>query len=118
LFLFGTIIFFDFAHLLWSADLGLLNPQQKFYMNGTHATVDPNEIQGAIIGFLLAVACFVITLFFIGQMKIGDTLLRLCLIGGGLFLSRLALSVTRIKTILRSDPAEKLMKPIAEGGEV
>jgi len=52
------------AHMLWSFDLDLSNPQHKKY-DGGNFTNNPNETKSSIIGFVLAFIIFVAALTFL-----------------------------------------------------
>lgn len=58
------------SHLLWSAELDVMNPQTTHYQTtGTH-TNNPNEIKSTIYSFLLSALFAFLTYFFIAESAI------------------------------------------------
>lgn len=65
--LFITIESIYLGHLLWSAELDIMNPQiAQYATTGTH-TNNPNEIKSTIYMFILSVLMAFITFFLIGE---------------------------------------------------
>ncbi len=55
------------GHLLWSAELDIMNPQTAQYQTtGTH-TNNPNEIKSSILSFLISALIAFVTFFFITE---------------------------------------------------
>ena len=58
---------FYLGHLLWSAELDIMNPQNSQYAStGTH-TNNPNEVKSTVYMFLLSVLVAFLTIFLIGE---------------------------------------------------
>ena len=65
--LFISIEGFYLGHLLWSAELDIMNPQTAQYATtGTH-TNNPNEVKSTIYAFLLSIFLAFVTFFIIGE---------------------------------------------------
>lgn len=55
------------AHLFWSAEMDIMNPQYTQYATFSEQANNPNENMSAVLVFLISVIFFVITLFFGGE---------------------------------------------------
>ena len=55
------------AHMLWSVDLDIMNPQHAYYNDGVHSGHNANEIRSTIIAFFIAFLSFIITLILISE---------------------------------------------------
>ncbi len=64
----GITLFAVFAaHMLWSAELDIMNPQTEQYATFNEQSNNPNENMSAIIMFLLAFIVFGIIMFLFGE---------------------------------------------------
>ncbi|MDR0850734.1 MAG: hypothetical protein LBN07_04640 [Christensenellaceae bacterium] len=61
--IFFIVLFVFTAHLLWSVDMDITNPQYKFYHDGVHSTTNPNEIKSTVLAFVLSLFFFGWTFF-------------------------------------------------------
>ncbi len=65
--MFLTIILLYIGHLLWSAELDFMNPQNSFYATtGTH-TNNPNEIKSTIYAFVISIITAGFTFFLLNE---------------------------------------------------
>jgi Ca2+/Na+ antiporter len=63
LWMFGVTAYFVFlAHLFWSAEMDLMNPQYEQYATFSEQSNNPNENKSALLTFVLAFA-FAIVIF-------------------------------------------------------
>lgn len=96
---FFIIAVFYLAHLFWSMDLGLLNPQNAKYHDGVHDTGDPNEAVSFIIAFITSLLVFGVFVFLVMENALTAYIKVLC-IGVGFMLLRLVLSYIRVNVML------------------
>ncbi len=93
---FFTMLFVYLAHLVWSAELDIMNPQNSQYATtGTH-TSNPNENKSTIFAFLLSFLFFGIALFLFGEGMFW-TWVRLLLIAIAFFAGRAYLFLEKIR---------------------
>ena len=94
--LFFAIEGFYLGHLLWSAELDIMNPQVSQYAStGTH-TNNPNEVKSTIYVFLLSVLFAALTFFLIGEGVLTFWIKALVL-GLAFFAVRLYFYIMKIK---------------------
>ena len=94
--LFFAIESFYLGHLLWSAELDIMNPQISQYAStGTH-TNNPNEVKSTIYVFLLSVLFAALTFFLIGEGVLTFWIKALVL-GLAFFAMRLYFYIMKIK---------------------
>ena len=92
----GTVLFATYAHLLWSAELDIMNPQSEQYATVGVTYSNPNERNSAILAFVLSALFTGILYFLIGE---GMTLamVKVFLLAAVLLAARVYLYCTRVK---------------------
>lgn len=100
--IFVTTLLFDLGHILWSAELDILNPKYSQYEDGATTITNPNENKSTIIGFLIAFlfAGFALFLF----LKDGGSVItwwKLIAISVGFFAIRIYLFYNKIYVYFR-----------------
>ena len=91
---------FYLAHLLWSAELDFMNPQNAQYAStGTH-TNNPNEIKSTLYMFLIAIVVAIATKLILPEGVL-TFYLKFMIIGLGLLALRLYLYIMKIKVYYR-----------------
>lgn len=94
--LFIAIYLIYLAHVLWSAELDFMNPQDKIYASSGTSISNPNETKSIIIAFVIAFVFAFISFFLLNEnIRIG--FFKLFLIAAIFFGVRLYLFVTKIK---------------------
>lgn len=94
--LFAFIEFLYLSHMLISAELDIMNPQNEQYQTtGGHAN-NPNETKSTILGFVLSALFAFLTYFFVlDNYKV--VWLKMMLMAGALLLIRVWLYINKIK---------------------
>ena len=85
-----------YAHLLWSAELDIMNPQNRLYQTTGESQKNPNETKSTIIAFILSVA-FGYICFFLMSENISVVFIKLLLLSLLIMIIRLYLFLTRVK---------------------
>ena len=93
--LFFTFWFVYLGHLLWSAELDFMNPQDRLYSEVGVNVNNPNETISAILTFIIALAMMGLTYFFVDK-EVSLSFIKLMIIAGLFFLCRLGLFIMRI----------------------
>ena len=95
----GIILFIAFesvylTHLLWSAELDVMNPQAQQYQTTGGEIYNPNEVKSTIYLFVLSAIFAFLTYFFI---KSGETfILKIAFVAVGLLLLRMWLYQNKV----------------------
>lgn len=90
------MVFVYLGHLLWSAELDIMNPQNRQYQTTGKSHKNPNEAKSTIICFVFAGLFAFILYFLIGESFVKVFPKVMC-IGLAVFVVRLYLYLTRIK---------------------
>ena len=100
------VFFFYIGHLLWSAELDYMNPQDKLYAEtGENASsTNPNETFSTIFAFLIALVVGFLSFLFLGETLVGaeKSMLKIALIGLGFCVFRVVLFLRKIKAYTTS----------------
>ena len=95
-----SIILVNTAHVLWSIDMDIMNPQYKRYHGGVHEKINPNEMKSAAAAFILSFLFFGIFLYLI--MENAQTVfLKVTLIGAAVLALRVWLNGMRLRVMLK-----------------
>ncbi len=84
------------AHLLWSAEMDLMNPQNHEYQTTGKAQKNPNEAKSTIFCFIMA-GLYAFIMYFLINENFAKVFPKILLIGAVVFAVRLYLYLTRIK---------------------
>ena len=90
-----AVVFVYLAHLCWSVELDVMNPQNEQYQASGEHLKNPNEGKSTIIAFITAFAFAFITYAFLGE-KLSVVFIKLLLIGFAYLAIRAYLLFTRI----------------------
>jgi hypothetical protein len=127
--IFFIALFVNTAHIFWSVDMDITNPQQKNYINGQHITRNPNEISSVLLGLAVSLVFFAIayTLFRDNivtpdgkTVTVTVAFTKILWVAFGFMILRFALWFVRSGALLRYDDMESLafelsgMKPTAK----
>jgi len=105
---FFIVLFLYMAHILWSVDLNILNPQHHRYHDGEHETTDTNELKSSLYAFLLSFIFFAAAIFLLYKEKpVAATLRDLAFLALGVLVLRLALNWARVKMMVKAEGAEQ-----------
>jgi len=96
IFLSLALVLIYLAHLLWSAELDIMNPQNRLYQTTGSSSRNPNEVKSSIIAFVFA-AVFAFVTYFLITEDIKIVFVKLFFISLATFLVRLYFYFTRIK---------------------
>ena len=66
-FLVLMLIFVTFGHLIWSADIDFINPQNNLYKREGSSVVSVNELKSTILAFAVSILAFGLTYFFLAD---------------------------------------------------
>ena len=88
--------FIYLAHLLWSAELDIMNPQNRQYQTTGKTQKNPNEAKSTIFCFIMA-GLFAFVMYFLISENFAKVFPKIMLIGAAVFAVRLYLYLTRIK---------------------
>ena len=92
-----TLLFAYGAHLIWSAELDYMNPQDKLYAEtGAGNISNPNETLSSIIGMIIAAALGFLTYFFLNDAN-ASAMLKIMLIALLFFVFRVALFIWKVR---------------------
>ncbi len=96
-----TIAFLiSIAHILWSVEMDILNPQYRFYKGGTHQSSNPNQNKSVGIAFLLSFFLAFWTFFLLleNESVAWIKLIVLCI---GILAVRMFFFISRVKAYFR-----------------
>lgn len=94
------IEFVYLSHLLWSAEMDIMNPQTMAYQTtGTHSN-NPNEIKSTITSFILS-ALFAFLVYFFIVRSPNSIWIKLMLVALAFFALRLYLYINKIKVYFK-----------------
>ncbi|MFA6860565.1 MAG: hypothetical protein WCR30_04180 [Clostridia bacterium] len=100
-FVFITVLLINVSHILWSAELDIVNPQYNQYNNGISTTgSNPNETKSTLIAFIISFLFFAVSLFLFFE-NYGVAWQKLFFIALLLFGSRLYLFAVNAKVYFR-----------------
>lgn len=91
-----TLIFVYIAHLCWSAELDIMNPQNHQYQTTGESQKNPNETHATLYGFLLS-AIFAFLTFFLMNENIEVVFVKLLIVSILILIARVWLYVTKVK---------------------
>ena len=91
-----TLVFVYIAHLCWSAELDIMNPQNHQYQTTGESQKNPNENHATLYGFLLS-AVFAFLTFFLMNENIEIVFIKLLIVSALILFARLWLYVTKVK---------------------
>lgn len=95
--LFGfAIIFVYAAHLLWSAELDIMNPQNRLYQHSGAVEANPNERVSGVLAYLLSFVLAVVFMFLLNESVVG-AIVKLFVIGLVFLLIRIFFYAKRVK---------------------
>ena len=95
--LFLAFTFVYLGHLLWSAELDFMNPQDRLYSEVGASVNNPNETISAVITFIISFIFMGITFFFVrGENPDPNAFLKIMLISFAFFGARVLLFVLKI----------------------
>jgi hypothetical protein len=100
--IFFTVLFIHTAHILWSVDLDIMNPQYNKYFDGAHEGTNPNEVKSVLIAFMLSFVFFAVTLFLILENP-AAVYFKITALALAVLLLRIYLSFSRIKVYFKND---------------
>lgn len=90
-----SLILVYIAHLYWSAELDIMNPQNRLYQTTGKQQKNPNEIKSTLIAFLTS-AIFAFISFFLMSENINVVFVKLLLISLAFCAARIYLFYTRV----------------------
>ena len=93
---FFTMLFVYIAHLVWSAEMDIMNPQNQQYATTGRHTNNPNENRSTLFAFLLAFMFFAISLFLFNEGQF-SAWVKVLFIALALMIARLYLFYIKIK---------------------
>ena len=106
IFLAFALFFFYLGHLIWSAELDYMNPQDKLYAEtGEGSNVsNPNETMSIILAILISGIVTFFAYVFLGETIVGPemSMLKLALFGLAFLLCRIYLYVKKIQAYTTS----------------
>ena len=91
-----TLIMIYVAHLLWSAELDVMNPQTREYQTTGGSQKNPNELKSTVIAFLVSALVAFIT-FFLMSEDVRKVYLKLIIIAAIFFAIRVVLYCQRVR---------------------
>lgn len=91
-----SILGFYVGHMMWSAEMDLMNPQNEQYATTGEVNNNPNERKSTILAFLISFLVFGLSLFFFME-NAKFTWLKIALIGLVFAVSRIYFYFTKIK---------------------
>lgn len=94
--LFIAIFFVYLGHVLWSAELDFMNPQDKIYATTGTNVSNPNETKSTVFAFVIAFVLALITFFLLDE-DINVAFIKILFVGIIFFGVRLYLFITRIR---------------------
>ncbi len=94
--LFISIFLIYLGHVLWSAELDFMNPQDKVYATAGGSISNPNETKSAVIAFAVSIIFALIAFFLLSESN-SSAFIKIFIIAAIFFAARLYLFITRIK---------------------
>ena len=91
-----SMIFIYIAHLLWSAEIDIMNPQNRLYQTSGDSQKNPNETKSVIIAFILSIL-FAFVTFFLMSENIKVVFIKLFFVTLIVLIVRIYLYLTRIR---------------------
>ncbi len=91
-----SMIFIYVAHLLWSAEIDIMNPQNRLYQTSGDAQKNPNETKSTIIAFIMSIL-FAFVAFFLMSENIKVVFVKLFFVTLIILVVRIYLYLTRIR---------------------
>ena len=91
-----SLVFIYLAHLFWSAEMDIMNPQNQQYQTTGDSQKNPNETMSTIYAFLIS-ALFAFICFFLMQDDIRVVFIKLLFIASIFFVIRTWLYFTKVK---------------------
>ena len=90
-----AVVFVYLAHLCWSVELDIMNPQNEQYQTSGEHPKNPNEAKSTILAFVTAILFALITYTFLGE-RLSVVFIKLLIIGFVYLAVRAYLLFTRI----------------------
>lgn len=100
--LFFTVLFTYIGHMLWSAELDIMNPQYEQYASTGSHIKNPNENKSIIYCFMLAFIFFAVSLFLFTE-NVTAAWIKIAVIALAFMLFRAYLYYNKIKVYYRED---------------
>ena len=94
--LFFSFVFVYLGHLIWSAELDFMNPQDRLYSEVGANVTNPNETISSVLTFIISFAFMGIT-FFLVSREIRTAFYQILIISFIFFATRVALFVLKIR---------------------
>ena len=91
-----SLILLYYAHLFWSAELDIMNPQNRLYQTTGESQKNPNETKSTIIAFAMSIVVALVCLFLMSE-NISAVFIKLLFLSLAVFIIRQYLFLTRIK---------------------
>ena len=91
-----SLVFVYVAHLLWSAEFDVMNPQNRLYQTTGTNQKNPNETKSTILAFFMS-AIFAFIVYFLMAENAKVVFFKVILISLALLLIRIYLYLTKIK---------------------
>ena len=91
-----SLVLIYIAHLLWSAELDIMNPQNRLYQTTGSNQKNPNETKSTIIAFFMS-GIFAFLAYFLMAENVNVVFVKLLFISLAVFLIRGYLYFTRIR---------------------
>lgn len=93
--LFLTFLFIYLGHLIWSAELDFMNPQDRLYAEVGVNVMNPNETTSAVLVFIISLAFMGITFFFVNK-EVSKSFVKIMLIAFTFLAVRVLLFVLKV----------------------
>ena len=84
------------AHLLWTAELDIMNPQTDQFATVGQSFSNPNEIKSTVIAFVIALI-FAFLTYFLSDTGALSALIKITVLAAGFFAFRAFLFIQRVK---------------------
>ena len=91
-----ALVLLHLGHVCWSAELDLMNPQNRLYQTSGKQQKNPNENKSTLIAFLTS-ALFAFLAYFFMKESFVNVFTKLIFIALAFFVIRLSLLLTKIK---------------------
>ena len=92
----ASMTFVYVAHLFWSAEIDIMNPQNRLYQTSGDAQKNPNETKSTLIAFIMSIL-FAFVTFFLMTENIKVVFVKMFFVALVILLARVYLYFTRIK---------------------
>ena len=93
--LFLTFLFIYLGHLIWSAELDFMNPQDRLYAEVGVNVMNPNETTSAVLVFIISLVFMGITFFFVNK-EVSKSFVKIMLIAFAFLAVRVLLFVLKV----------------------